>query len=267
MTVDDAYRSGRHAMGSAAGLAIDAGRVWVRTVAWSTRAWITIGTRLGSAALDPGSATRLVDGVLTRLEPVLGSRERDEEAHPDEHRDERAQRNGAVSERQLRQRGAELLRDSADVTVDDSAHPAYARILEELAPDEARILRLLASEGPQPVVDVHATNLVGVASDRVAAALNMLGAEAGCRHRDRAPAYLNNLERLGLIEFSDKPLDDPIRYQVLEAQPEVLGTIKDTTRAKSVHRTARLTPFGKDFCDVCLPLDTAEMEALTEPGA
>src|SRR5205085_10437911 len=145
-------RSGRHAIGSAAGLAIDAGRVWMRTVAWSARAWITIGSRLGSAALDPASAARLVDGVLTRLQPVLDSREPDEDAHPDDERDERARRNGAVSERQLRERGAELLRDSADVTVDDSAHPAYARILEELAPDEARILRLLAAAGPPPGV-------------------------------------------------------------------------------------------------------------------
>ena len=55
----------------------------------------------------------------------------------------------------LRERGAELLRRSADVDYDEDAHPAYERILDELAPDEARILRLLATEGPQPAVDVR----------------------------------------------------------------------------------------------------------------
>ena len=38
-------------------------------------------------------------------------------------------------------------------------------------------------------------------------------------------------------------------------------------RAKSVHRSVRLTPFGSDFCDTCLPLHTDELEALPrEPG-
>ena len=50
----------------------------------------------------------------------------------------------------LRSRGEELLRRSADVSVDVDSHPAYMRILEALAPDEARILRFLAREGEQP---------------------------------------------------------------------------------------------------------------------
>jgi hypothetical protein len=83
----------------------------------------------------------------------------------------------------------------------------------------------------------------------------MVGAQSGVRRRDRVPAYLNNLARLGLIFLSDDPLDDPVAYQVLEAQPEVLGTIKETSRAKTVHRSIQLTPFGLDFCQVCLPLD------------
>ena len=51
----------------------------------------------------------------------------------------------------LRERGEELLRRSADVNLEEDSHPAYARILEDLAPDEARILRMLLEQGPQPV--------------------------------------------------------------------------------------------------------------------
>ena len=58
----------------------------------------------------------------------------------------------------------------------DDAHPAYARILAELAPDEARILRLLATEGSQPAVDVRAASLIGVGSQLVGAGLTMIGA-------------------------------------------------------------------------------------------
>jgi hypothetical protein len=79
------------------------------------------------------------------------------------------------------------------------------------------------------------------------------------------PAYLNNLERLGLIWFSREPLEDPLSYQVLEAQPEVL-TALGGGRRKTVRRSIALTPFGKNFCDTVLPMDTAEIEAL-DPAA
>ena len=92
----------------------------------------------------------------------------------------------------------------------------------------------------------------------------MIGADAGCRRDERVAAYLNNLERLGLVWFSREPIDDPVAYQVLEAQPEVLEAMQDASRAKTVQRSIQLTPFGRDFCDVCLPLDTAEIDALIQ---
>jgi hypothetical protein len=164
------------------------------------------------------------------------------------------ERHGVLDPAALRAEGAALLRQSADITYDDTAHPAYAQILLEIAPDEARILRLLATEGPQPAVDVQSTQLVG-GGDVVAEGLNMIGAEAGVRHVERVETYLNNLIRLALIKFSSKPLDDEIPYQVLEAQPYVLQAVKDASRARTFHRTIRLTPFGEGFCEICLPRD------------
>jgi hypothetical protein len=162
----------------------------------------------------------------------------------------------------LRERGEELLRRSADVNFDEDSHPAYARILDDLAPDEARILRLLVEQGPQPSVDVR-SGLVPLksTSELVAAGLNMIGSAAGCRHPDDVPAYLNNLFRLGLIWFSRESLPDPQSYQVLEAQPEVAGALGSAGRSRTVRRSIHLTPFGRDFCDVCLPGEPGEPDA------
>jgi hypothetical protein len=161
-----------------------------------------------------------------------------------------------ASTARLRELGAELLRRSADVGYDDDAHPAYVRILENLAPDEARILRLLCREGPQPSVDVRTAGPLSIArSELVAPGLNMIGSAAGCRHQERVHAYLNNLYRLGLIWFSREPLDDPLRYQVLEAQPEVVDAMAAAGRAKTVRRSIHVTAFGSDFCAVCLPVE------------
>ncbi|MEZ5075963.1 MAG: Abi-alpha family protein [Solirubrobacterales bacterium] len=151
----------------------------------------------------------------------------------------------------LRRRGEELLRLSADIEVEVDSHPAYMRILEALAPDEARILRFLAQGGPQPSVDVRAG--LPLASELVEQGRTMIGEEAGCRHRDRVYAYLNNLHRLGLIWFSREPLRDAARYQVLEAQPEVVAALGRGRMARTVRRSIVLTPFGDDFCGICLP--------------
>ncbi len=158
------------------------------------------------------------------------------------------------SARALRRRGEELLRESADVGLDQDSHPAYRRILDALAPDEARVLRILAQRGAQPAVDVRSG--LPLASDLVAQGRTMLAEEAGCRYADRVYAYLNNLHRLGLVWFQREPLRDASAYQVLEAQPEVVEALKEGGRtARTVRRSIVLTPFGEDFCTTCLPLE------------
>lgn len=153
----------------------------------------------------------------------------------------------------LRERGQELLEKSRDVWSTDQGHPAYGRILEQLAPDEARILLLLLEGGPQPSVDVRTGGPVGmVNSHLIAPGLNMVGARAGCRYLDQVPSYLNNLYRLGLVWFSREALRDPLEYQVVEAQPDVLEAMHSVRFPKVVRRSIHLTPFGEDFCKTCL---------------
>ncbi|MCW2819090.1 MAG: hypothetical protein JWR42_1877 [Marmoricola sp.] len=165
-------------------------------------------------------------------------------------------------EQSLRQRGEQLLQRSRDVWSEEEEHPAYGRILEDLAPDEARILLLLLRGGPQPSVDVRTGGPVGmVSSALVAPGMSMIGARAGVRYVDEVPAYLNNLFRLGLIWFSREQLEDPMEYQVVEAQPDVLAAMHSVRFAKVVRRSIHLTPFGTGFCRTCLA-DPEETEAL-----
>jgi hypothetical protein len=169
-------------------------------------------------------------------------------------------------EQTLRERGEDLLRRSRDVWSEDESHPAYGRILEELAPDEARILLLLLRGGPQPSVDVRTGGPVGMmSSSLIAGGLTMIGPRAGVRYLDEVPAYLNNLFRLGLIWFSREQLEDPLEYQVVEAQPDVLEAMHSTRFTKVVRRSIHLTPFGVDFCRTCL-VDAEDQVDLPEQG-
>ena len=228
-----------------------------RSARWTLETSARAGTRVVRAAVsgqDPAELLRATEAELrSAARRLLGIRD----PHADVI-DSTAVEIDAPSEeaaRSLRDRGAELLRRSADVHFDEGAHPAYARILDDLAPDEARILRMLADQGPQPAVDVRSGMLpLKSTSELVAAGINMIGTEAGCRHLDDVPAYLNNLFRLGLIWFSSESLPDPLRYQVLEAQPEVTKALEVQGRTRTVRRSIHLTPFGADFCRRCLPL-------------
>lgn len=250
---------------TAVGLARIYASAWWNTAGWTFETSMTTATRLLRVAVGGERPAALLEDTVAemreyarRLMTIVESN-----GHlPD------AMRNGASApardaEDSLRARGEELLRRSADVEYAEDAHPAYERILGDLAPDEARILRLLATNGAQPSVDVR-TGLP-MMSQLVAPGRSMIGAEAGCRYPERVPAYLNNLSRLGLVWFSREPVRDHLRYQVLEAQPDVLAALKKGGRmARTVRRSIVLTPFGKDFCELALPLETAEMDALAE---
>ena len=100
-----------------------------------------------------------------------------------------------------------------------------------------------------------------VNSHLIAPGLTMIGARAGCRYLDQVPSYLNNLFRLGLVWFSRESLRDPLAYQVVEAQPDVLDAMHSVQFAKVVRRSIHLTPFGEDFCRSVLVEDEAAATA------
>ncbi len=247
------------------GLARIAAAASLRGARWTVKTSARASTRVVRSAItgqEPAELFRSTGAeIRQRTRRVLGIPDDRPEA-PTVTTREAAEAGRAKARKSLRERGEELLRRSADVNFDEDAHPAYMRILEDLAPDEARILRMLVEHGPQPSVDVRSGLLpLKSTSELIAAGLNMIGTEAGCRHLDDVPAYLNNLFRLGLIWFSSEPLHDPLRYQVLEAQPEVDAALKRAAHTRTVRRSIHLTPFGRDFCELCLPPQIGEPDS------
>ena len=265
------------------GVARIAGKAWLRSASWAVGSGTRSARNLARAMTDPAAAGDLVRGVAediaeaTRTISTVASAVSDGVPLP------RALLHAGVAlssmmtpeqgaegehdhELSLRERGEDLLRRSRDVWSEEHEHPAYGRIIDELAPDEARILVLLLRGGPQPSVDVRTGGPVGmVSSSLVAGGLTMIGPRAGVRHLDEVPAYLNNLHRLGLLWFSREQLEDPLEYQVVEAQPDVLEAMHSVRFPKVVRRSIHLTPFGVDFCRTCL-VDAREQLDLPEQG-
>jgi hypothetical protein len=273
----DPYRNGRppalwdEAAEALPGMARIAGRAWLRSTAWAVGSGVRSSRLFVNALTNPATAGELVQEVARDV--AEASRTVNDVARavsagvpiPKALLDatvslssvvlaDATPRSAEAEEKSLRERGEDLLHRSRDVWSEEGeTHPAYARMLDELAPDEARILLLLLRGGPQPSVDVRTGGPVGlVSSSLVAPGMSMIGARAGCRYLDEVPAYLNNLFRLGLIWFSREQLEDPMEYQVVEAQPDVLEAMHSVRFPKVVRRSIHLTPFGVGFCQACL---------------
>lgn len=265
--VEDAGRSLAPVARAVPGLARVTGATALNAGVWGARASVRTGLRLVRATVDGEELAALtrdaadVVGMVSELVRAVlpGQPEADGElplaSDPVRPAPEPAGRDGVPDDtpEMLRSRGAELLRRSRDVWTPQVGHPAYSRILDELAPDEARILLHLLQTGPQPSVDVRTGGLRS--GMLIAPGLSMIGARSGVRFVERVPAYLNNLARLGLVWFSKEAVRDPMAYQVLEAQPDVLAALHSVTFAKVVRRSIQLTPFGVGFCKTCLVAD------------
>lgn len=230
---------------------------------WGLGASLRIGNRVIKAAVSGESATTLLDdathairdqardllGLVDDAGRMVGWQRSDGVEAADHGRPAIA----ALTPADLRARGAALLDAPSEMAEGTPSHPAHARMLDELAPDEARIVRLLAVEGPQPAVDVRTYSPFPGGSELIAGGLHMIATRAVLHHADRTAAYLANLMRLGLVVASREPLADPLAYQPLEAQADVVAAL-GRGRTKVVRRSIQITAFGQELAEACFPL-------------
>lgn len=169
------------------------------------------------------------------------------------------------SPEQLRAQGDALLRQIGDPTQrPHNERAAFSRILRDLMPDEARIIRFMALAGPQPAIDVRTRKPLGVGSELIATGINLIAEMAGATYPVHNAEYLANLTRLGMILFSDERVDDPRRYSFLEAQPAASAAMARAKRTVTVHRSVRITEFGLHFANACFTLDGYDANGWTE---
>lgn len=133
-------------------------------------------------------------------------------------------------------------------------HPAFRMILESTTPDEARIVLFLTVAGPQPSMDLRTKTPFQVGSQRLANGINLIAEMSGCTWTARDHHYLANLNRLGLLGFSEEPVDDFRRDSLLTAHPRAIEVFHTVKKYKPVRRSIYLSEFGRQFAETCLPL-------------
>jgi hypothetical protein len=131
---------------------------------------------------------------------------------------------GPEADPTLRNMFASLLANAMDSEKESQAHPAFAEILAQVTPTEARLLGELAKRFPSPViVSITVGWIDGVLPERretiaqakvVAAELGILGDE------DVLEAMLDNLQRLGLVRLVSETYEQKHQQAIADGDQE-----------------------------------------------
>lgn len=132
----------------------------------------------------------------------------------------------------------------------------FHRILDQIVPDEARMISALSDGSVSPLVSVHALNPAGLLGEALISNASLVGRTANVALPQLTPTYVGHLLALGLLETG--PEDESIKdeYQILLADTAVLKAIRQGSvgplPARVVKRTLRLSPLGLALWDACL---------------
>jgi hypothetical protein len=153
---------------------------------------------------------------------------------------------------------ANLLAASMDKNTASNAHPAFAEIIKQLTPDEAKLVGLFALNMPFPLLKVRAEFKDGNGGYDVLVNFSTLGQQAGCEHLDLVPTYIDNLCRLGLaevpqfLEYKAAGVYDALEQSpVVQATKQRIESVPNQT-AKIQRKGLAVTQLGKQFARICV---------------
>lgn len=153
------------------------------------------------------------------------------------------------------------------------AHPAFVDMIRQMTGDEIALARhLCAGHKFCPIITVRLLQ-DGVGTLVVLRNFSLIGLEAGCSHPELAPAYLDNLGRLNLLEVqSSKEYADRQVYKGLENHPQIVDLIRAIDRnaeqqAILERGLVRVTSLGLLFHKTCLGSSHNGPVLLTESSA
>lgn len=142
-----------------------------------------------------------------------------------------------------------LIDRSLNLNPEQAEQLLYSQILDQLVPDEARILAALSDGGHIAICHVDATSRLGTHSERMLSYASRVGNEAGVILNDVVPYYLSHLVSLGLLETGPEDKTITSKYEMLETNSQVRKLSERIEndlgmKPRLVRHTARLSELG-----------------------
>jgi len=166
---------------------------------------------------------------------------------------------------ELREMYANLLANSMNKVVKNGVHPSYVEIIKQLSPDEAKIINYLNKCKVYPCIGIKLVNDDGSFIE-VSKFFSDLPELAKCENIIDYNKYLDNLERLGLIEkHNDKYLNENSFYEKIkenqyfkkinEIAQNKMKIVMKYKKMEYIKEYIELTIYGKEFCNICLKVN------------
>jgi hypothetical protein len=168
-------------------------------------------------------------------------------------------------ESELAELYANLLATSIDKATAYRAHPGFVDMIKNMSPDEAKIMKVLATTGSLALINIRAIQKDTRAFRVTHRHLSLVGLKACCDHPPLTATYLDNLIRLGLVEIPPmRRLKSEEAYKEIEDYPEIKEIIDDLRKDEShmveIERIKlEITDLGWQFVRSCV-VDKAAQE-------
>lgn len=124
----------------------------------------------------------------------------------------------------------------------------FHRILDQLVPDEARIVGALSDGSASPLVNVYRRTRGGLVGEVVLENMSLVGKTANLALGAQTPTYVSHLLALGLVEIGPEDPALKVEYEILCADTAVLRAMKEASRgpvpARIERQTLRLSGLG-----------------------
>lgn len=141
-----------------------------------------------------------------------------------------------------------LLRQAVDQTTAAGQNELFHKILDQLVPDEARIIGALSDGSVSPLVNVYRRTLSGLVGEVELENMSLIGKTANLALGAQTPTYVSHLLTLGLLEIGPEDPELKVEYEILCADITVLRAIKEASRgpvpARVEKHTLRLSGLG-----------------------
>jgi len=144
-----------------------------------------------------------------------------------------------------------LLDRAIEQSTSASRNELFHMIVDQLVPDEARIIGALSDGSASPLLNVYARTRTGLVGEVVLENMSLIAKTANLALPGLTPMYVSHLLSLGLVESGPEDSSMKDEYEILAADIAVLQAIKKASRgpipARVEKYTLRLSGLGLEL--------------------
>ncbi|GAA4818411.1 Abi-alpha family protein [Nocardioides caeni] len=144
-----------------------------------------------------------------------------------------------------------LLEQALELGSNESRQALFVKILDQIVPDEARILGALSDGSAAPLLQVYSRSRGGLVRETVLENASLVGKSANIGLPHLTPMYVSHLLALGLLEVGPEDVALKEEYEILGADSAVLRAVRTASRgpipAGVDRQTLRLSELGHEL--------------------